>query len=341
MDPRVLGAVAHNGGLIARTQLLDLGVGPGSIRTLLRHGTFRLLRRGVYTTTEHWESLDERGQHLLVARAVCATMRRGWVLSHHSAAALHGLPTLAQQPPVVHITRPGWTNAWTENGVCHHLAGFDRSDVVEVDGIEALSPARTAVDVARDAGVQSGLVVCDAALRSGTRRDALVASYQRMKSWPGVRAVRTAVELADGGAETPLESLARHLVYEAGIGTPQTQFPVHLGGRIAWCDLVVGNHVIEADGRVKYRSPTHGGVAEDVERAVWDEKLRERALTEKGLVVTRVVWADLWGDARQRAVRRLAADHAESVRRFGPDLAPHLAAQADEIRRRHGGHRSA
>lgn len=342
MDPRVIAALSTNGGVITFAQLLDLGVSPGEVRQLRRRKVLHPLRRGIYTTTELWESLDEwSGRPRLVARAVILSVRRGWVLSHNSAADELALATLRPPVPLTHLTRPGWTNAWTENGVAHHLAGFSASEVVEINGVKVLNAARTAVDIAREHGVVHGMVACDSARRLGVTKAELVAAYQRMESWPGSRAIHTSVDLSDPRAENPHESLGRHLVLEAGIGDPDPQFPVRTADGIKWCDIRVGNHIIETDGRIKLRSKATGGVADDVEQALWDEKLRERFVKDRRLVVTRVVWEDYWGRQRAHAVRRLQADHQESVRLYGATLDPELAREAEEIRAQYGDRRPA
>ena len=349
VDPRILAAMAANGGVITRHELHDLGVGPGRIRSLLhrRRGEenppLRVLRRGVYTATEIWNALDRYvGRPLLLARAAGLTAKRGWVLSHDSSCHLQGLPVLRPRVPLVHLTRPGWTNAWTEYGVKHHLARFEPEQVVVVEGLRALDLARTAVDMGREHGFRHGLVACDAAMRRGATRADLERALEVMANWPGVIGARAAVELADPGAESALESLARELVIEAGIGAPDTQFPVRTSRGIRWCDIRVGHTIIEADGAIKYADEADGGLSADPHRTWFEEKLRERAVTDRGLVVVRVVNDDLWSRRRRtEAIERIQRGHAESVQRFGREVSPELAREAAEIRRQYGDRRSA
>jgi hypothetical protein len=343
MDPRVLAAISANGGLITFAKALDLGLSPGEVRRLKRQGYWVTVRRGVFTTREIWESLDEwRGRPRLIARAVILTMRRAWVLSHTSAADELDLAILRPPVPLTHITRPGWTNAWTENEIAHHLARFRPEQVVEVNGVRVLDAARTAADIARRYGVMHGLVACDSAMRGGVTRKELEAAYEIMEQWPGVRAVKTSVELADPKAVNPHESLGRHLVLEAGLEDPDCQFPVRTADGIKWCDIRVGNLIIETDGRLKYRSVADGGVAEEPpDKVVWEEKKRQRLVGDRGLVVSRVIWEDYWGRRRAEAIRRLRADYADSVRRYGAVLAPELAREAAQIRAMHGERRPA
>ena len=183
------------------------------------------------------------------------------------------------------------------------------------------------------------MIACDAVLRRGVAEEDLWRAVEPMANWPGVKSARAGITLADSGAESILESLTRELVHEAGIGEPETQFPVRTTRGIAWCDIRVGNHFVEADGEVKLTPIDQGGLSEDPQRTLFEEKLRHRAVCDRGLVGTRVVWEDQWGRRRAEAVERLRRDHAESVERFGPELAPHLAREAEEIRRKYGDRR--
>jgi hypothetical protein len=128
----------------------------------------------------------------------------------------------------------------------------------------------------------------------GVPRSALEAALEPMRSWPNITKARTAVSLADGGARNPGEGLARHLVLELGLAdeAPETQFPLWIEGRVAWCDLRVGCHVFEFDGRLKYRRTDEGGIAERPEDVIWEEKKRERLIAAEGVGVSRIVWED-------------------------------------------------
>ena len=342
MDPRVIAAFGTHGGVLSRNQLLDLGVAPSEIRRMLRQCRWVRVRRGAYTTAEMWDSLDEYvGRPRLRARAAILQMRRGWVLSHDSAAHEHGMPIVHRALSYVHVTRPGFTNAWTEHGVKHHLARFSDQQRIVIDGRPVLDLARTAVDIARERGTKDGLVACDAALRMGVPRSALQVAVDPMENWPGSRAARLCVELADPGAESVLESLGRELVLEAGLGVPETQFPVRTPEGIRWCDIRVGNHIIETDGKIKLLAVAEGGVAtKPAADVVWDERKRERLVRDRRLVVSRLYYEDHWGARRLAAIRRLQADHAESVALYGTELDPELAREAAEIRGRSGGRRT-
>lgn len=338
MSPRVSAAFAVNDGLLTRERLLDLAVPPSEIKRMRNAGELVTVRRGVYTPAEIWDALDPFvGRPRMRARAAILNMRRGWVLSHDSAAHELGMAILTPREPFVHITRPGFTNAWTENGVKHHLARFAESQLVQVNGMSSLDLARTAVDIARERGLWDGVVACDSALRMGVGRADLERAYEPMDNWPNVIVTRECVRLADAGATNPHESMGRLLVLESGIGKPETQFPVWTAEGVKWCDLRVGNLVIETDGRVKYRSADAGGVAlKSADDVAWDERKRERLVRDRNLGVVRLYWEDYWGRRRIEAISRLRAEYADTVARFGSKLAPELASEAAQIREGQG-----
>ena len=64
-----------------------------------------------------------------------------------------GMAIVTPEDPHVHITRPGFTGAWTEFGVKHHLARYLPEQVVVAPGArEYWIRLRTAVDIARERG---------------------------------------------------------------------------------------------------------------------------------------------------------------------------------------------
>ena len=170
---QIRAVMAANGGLLTWAQARDGGLSTPELRHLVRRGILVPLRRGVYVDGELWRSLDPyREQHRLRTRAVIANLKRGFVVSHDSSAYELELDILAPPVPHTHITRPGSTTAWTRYGVKHHYARYGASQIVVVDGLEVLDPARTAVDIAREHGEPYGEIACDAALRLGVSKTA-------------------------------------------------------------------------------------------------------------------------------------------------------------------------
>ncbi len=193
-----------------------------------------------------------------------------------------------------------------------HGAPYGRHEVVDIGGLRALGPARTAIDMVRLHGLWPGVAACDAALRSGLARTDLTDAADRMQGWPYKTVVDRAIALADPGAESYLESLGRGLVIELGIGTPVTQFVLSDGHRTVRGDIRVNRHLFEIDGRLKYFLQQQGRAPEEI---LWEEKLRQDFITGFKLGVSRITAFDCHG-GRQAALRRLAP----GVRRHGATL---------------------
>jgi hypothetical protein len=242
VNTKARAVAAANHGLLTRAQALDAGMSPLDIRHALTTGELVSVRHGVYALGEVWAELDEYGgRQRLRTRAAIRTMRREWVASHDSAAYMHHLPILEPPDPHVHITRPGFTGAWTKNGVKHHLAHFSADQVVGIEELQVLDPARTAVDLAREHGMPYGEIACDAVMRRGVTRAQLEAAVATMSHWPYVGRTRAAVAFADPGADSLVETLGRLLVASLGVDDIETQFPVQLeDGRVVWGDIRVG-----------------------------------------------------------------------------------------------------
>jgi len=335
----VRAVMAANGGLLTWAQARDSGLSSSQVRHLVRQGVLFPLRRGLYVDGEHWRSLDPyREQHRLRTRAVISGLKRGYVISHDSAAHELGLDILL--PPVTHthITRPGSSTAWTRYGVKHHYAAFDPDQVVIVDKLEVLDMARTAVDIARELGEPYGEIACDSAMRHGVTRDQLRAACAPMCCWPHIQRTRRAVEFADPGAQTAIETLGRLLVDELAVGVVDTQFPYWLeDGRAAWADMRVGCHLFETHGKIKFLTPEEGGVAEVAPREVaWQSHKRDRDAFRQGLGTSHIYWEDCWPPRRKETLVRLRDEYADTVRRFGTRLPERLERQARELRSRAG-----
>jgi hypothetical protein len=322
MDPRIVGVFARHDQLLTRRQAAAAGVPPIEVDQLLRGGRWTAVRRGVYTLTDHWESLDQwRGRPLLRARAASRCMRVPHVMSHESAALELGMAVMLQEPTLVHVTRPGVLGSRTEHGVKHHKAPYLPGQVLRPAGHPVLDHARTAVDIARESGFPAGLVAADSALRLGCSRDQLRAAAAVMTHWRGAGVARSAAELADPGGTNPLESLGRALVIELGLGVPETQVGLTDGRREVWCDMLLGRHVFETDGRVKYLPAALGGFAQDPQEVLWEEKARQDFVCGFKLGVSRIVYADLFGPRRETTKRRLLREYHDTAARFGTCVA--------------------
>jgi len=315
MHPRVQAELGR-AGLVTRRHAIKHGMLGAEINQLVRRGEWVALWRGVYTLAEHWNGLDEYvGRPLHRARAASAHLLTPHVMSHDSAALELGISVLDAPSQPVHVTRFGVVGSKHRHGVKHHRAPFTSQQLVELDdGRMTLDAARTVADIARDRGFEAGLVAADSAMGTGVSRETLWAAVEAMTCWPFVLVVRRVVTLADSGADSAGETLTRSLLLELG-HSPQTQFGLTAGRRCVWCDLRVGRHVIEFDGRLKYG--VEGGADP---RRLWEEKQRQDFVQSYRLGVSRVVWADLAPTRRAETKRRLDREIRATHDLFGSDI---------------------
>ena len=128
------------------------------MRGALARGEIELLANGVLRLTGHGGG---RRQQLLAA--VLAGHRYGAVLSHLSAAELHGLPAPVAATPEILVPQRG---AQLLDGVTLHTTDrLPPTHVTVVDGIPTTTVARTAFDVSSRVGPRSLARIVDAALR--------------------------------------------------------------------------------------------------------------------------------------------------------------------------------
>lgn len=303
--------MAAQHGLILRRQALAAGMSPDDVARRLRAQVWIAVRWGVYTSRALWDSLDPYvGRPRLEALAVDLGMVMPHVISHDSAAYLHGLPILEAKPRLVHVTRFGALGGRTKYGVKHHKAPFTPEQVVFVDGVPVLDLARTVADIAREHGRRHGIVAASSALRAGVSRRALEEAVEPMRSWPHVTQCRLSVDWADERCETPGEALGLLMVKELDLADVEPQFGLGDHRRRAWVDLRVGRHLIEFDGHAKYDDPA----------VLWEEKKRQDWLCGFKLGMSRLTWtdvqADVWKATQQRLLREVLDTHA----RFGVDI---------------------
>lgn len=313
-------------GLITRRQARAAGLSDRDVRSLLARREWVPLRRGVYVEAAHWASLDPfREQPLLRVRAARLTLRSPWlVFSHDSASFLHrmGVPDAARA--LVHVTHHKVHGDAVRAGVKHHLAPYLLEQVVWVDGLPVLDPARTALDMAREHGLMTGVACCDRALRLGNTRSELREARAAMWCWPGSRIMDEAIGLADPGAESWLESTGRVLVHSLGYGRPQTQFGLTDGHRTVWCDMRLGRHIFECDGELKYAEDNLTG--QPPRTVLRHEKERQDFITGFKLGASRITAQDT-GPGVRAALLRLRREYDDTCARFGSDitdLAPYI-----------------
>lgn len=282
-----------------------------------RRGELVRLRRGTYLPAAD-EPRDSVERHRQLVRATLPLVAGDAVVSHLSAAVLHGLPVWNQRLAQVQVTRrpPG---SGRRRGYLHtHAAPLTGTEVVTVGGLPVTSLARTVLDLARTLPLEQAVAAGDAALRAGLDLAELAAVVEEARGRPGLAAARRAVAMLDGRSESAGESHSRVVLVRLGLAPSDLQFEVydHRGRLVARSDFAWAQQrtLGEFDGRIKYE-----GLLEPGQRAsevVYAEKLREDAAREEEWEMVRWSWADLQREQLlAERIRRAQARGARFVRR--------------------------
>lgn len=317
MDPELSVSVPSAGGVFTRAQALAAGYDDNDLRAMLRNGQLTRIRRGAYVDTATYTAADQIEKHRLLAHAVRLAMGDNVAVSHGSAAVLHGFAEWGIDLSRLNVTRLDDGASRVERDVHHHVGAIGAPEVVEMDGLLLVTPARSVVETVGILPLQAGVVIADSALRSGrVAHDELHALAEYRCAWPGSRGAREAIRLADGRSESVGESRTRLLLAEAGLPVPELQRELfdEAGRFIARVDFFFPEYgtVVEFDGKVKY-----GGYGNDALDVVLQEKAREDRIRELGLLVVRLVWADL--DRPEETAQRIRAAFRRAGRIANPD----------------------
>ncbi|TCI97776.1 type IV toxin-antitoxin system AbiEi family antitoxin domain-containing protein [Aeromicrobium sp. IC_218] len=303
----LLALAARQGGYVLRRQALALGWLDSSLRAGIRHGLLVRPRHGTYVPAQVWRSASATGRLLIVSRATLHRLGEGFVLSHSSAAAVHGLDLHGVDLGRVHVTSRGRRSGRIEAGVVQHAGPLDDGEVVLVGGVPVVPVSRAVVETACLAGVEGAMVVASSALHHGsTTDDDLAARARRHGQLRGIRGARLGLSLSDAGCHSAGEARSLFLCWEQGLPRPVCQVPIHDADGLAgivdagWLEW---RHVGEFDGLVKYGRQNPW--SSDPVAMLVAEKAREDRIRETGLGMTRWTWHDLDPDVRARTAARI------------------------------------
>lgn len=250
------------GGAAYWRQLRKAGVTWYALWRAMQAGEVTRLRRGAYAVS----GLDS---------PVVSAIALGGVLACTSAAVALGLPVLVTGG--VHVLVPrGWSHATRPGTQVHRrdLPDYDRSGITT-------SLLRTVLDCARELPLREAVVICDAALRSGLDYSDLRAAALSARG-PGSGAVRRVAALADGRAESAIESCLRLLART--VGRVDCQVWISGVGRVDM--LIDGWLVLEADG-FEFHSDR---------RSYREDRRRQNALAAAGYTLLRFSYEDIVHD---------------------------------------------
>lgn len=238
------------------------------------------------------------------AKACWLRSRRRGVLAGFSASALHGSkwidPTLPAAIIDTNRRKAAEVRVWEER--------IELDEITVVDQMRITTPARTAIDLARRCRLSVAIAAIDALMQATDFKMADVELLvDRYRGRRGMKAARAALDLVDGGAQSPKETWLRLLLIRAGFPRPQTQIPVlnEWGWAEAYLDMGWEdiNVAAEYDGQHHQSSRYH--YVKDIRR---QEKLQRM-----GWIVVRVIAEDRPDDIIRR-VRQARASRAQPHR---------------------------
>ncbi|MFD6158064.1 hypothetical protein ACFWF7_10695 [Nocardia sp. NPDC060256] len=284
---------------------------------------WRRVHRGLYVESAEAVGLTVEQRHCVLARAVVAAAESSVVVTHVSAAIVHGLPVWKIPLARVHLGRNRRAGGRVRRRSVVHSMPIAPDEWELVDELPVTTVARTVVDLARTVPFEQAVVVGDAALRLGkTTRDELCEQLERAKGRTGRPQASRVVEFLDGRAESPGESRSRVAMCQLKLPAPELQARILTPTKslVARVDFLFPEHGVigEFDGEIKYRGELRGTL--NPEDVVIAEKVREDALRRLGWTVARWTWRDLDTPTAWLPHLATAAETARNTTRLGTHL---------------------
>lgn len=282
--------------IIRRAEALRRGAADHQLQRQCRTRAWRRLRPGRYAPRAEFDALDAYERHRLRAAETLQAASTDAVLSHQSAAVLHGLDLWNTQLAVAHLTRSRPTGGRRTRHRHVHSATLQPDEITEVDGLAVTTVARTVADLARTLPFEQAVVVGDHALHAtGLASDDVAAAADTIAPHAGRRRVHRVLDHLDGRSESVGESRSRVLMIREQLPTPDCQPNLYApdGEHLGRVDFLFEEFGVvgEFDGRGKYgRLVPDGQVPADI---VWSEKKREDAIRATGRQVVRWSWDEL------------------------------------------------
>ena len=266
-----------------------------------RLSRYELRRRYIGLHQDVYVSRDAELTPALRAKACWLRSRRRGILAGFSAAALHGARWIDPARPATIID----TNRRPAVGVQVWEERIADDEICLVDGMRLTTPARTALDLARRYSLNDAVAAVDALAQAvGLKSVDIELLVDRYRGRRGMKGAAAALELIDGGAQSPKETSLRLLLLNAGFPRPQTQIAVR--NEWGWVDAFLDMGWEDIKVAVEYDGDQHRSsryqYVKDIRRL---EMLDQRY----GWLVVRVVSEDRPDDI----IRRVAAARARRL----------------------------
>lgn len=248
VDRAILTLAGAQHDVVARWQLIQLGLSRKAIAHRIDVGRLHPLHRGVYAVGR--PSVSPRGRMLAAVLACGPTA----VLSHQSAAGL--LELVSTTRVRADVTVPGPGHRRQKRIRVHRVRALAREDLAVVDGIPTTSVARTLVDLAGELNAAAERRAVEQADRSGRLDPGAVGrALGRARTRRGTGKLRRI--MADYSQPVPVRSeLERRfleLILQAGLPRPRVNTRVAgLEVDFFWAQWRL---VVELDGRAYHSDP--------------------------------------------------------------------------------------
>ena len=267
--------------VVSLLQLQSCGLSPSAVRERVASGRLVRIHRGVYAVGHG--RLTLRGHWM----AAVLAYGPGAVLSHRSAAALHG--TRPDNRPKTDVTVPSPSARRRPGIVVHRSTTLRPADITTIDGIPCTSLARTLLDLADDVdrtGVERAVSQAEVLGIFDLREVEDVLSRATGRHGAGV--LRSVLAEYDGPTLTEKELEARFLALcrAASLPKPEVNAWITLDDGIVYkVDFLwrAEHLVVETDGW-----GSHG-----TRQAFENDRRRDRRLRLAGWDVVRFTWRDV------------------------------------------------
>ncbi|MBN9104022.1 MAG: type IV toxin-antitoxin system AbiEi family antitoxin domain-containing protein [Propionibacteriaceae bacterium] len=238
--------------------LLLSGYSRRQLTRLAQRGEIVRVRHGAYADSVPAGELE---RHTQLIAATWPAVDRATVLSHGSAAVLHGLPVWTDALARVTVIRRTTGHGSRRTSLHVRLAALRPDEVVSVDGYQVTSLERTGCDLACILRYERAVAVLDAVLHRGGDPEVLAQTVGEAKGRRGAGRARAALIFADGRSESVAESVSRVRMSQVGIPSPQLQVNIfdENGTWVARSDFGVARARRAGRVRRKDQVPRHRG----------------------------------------------------------------------------------
>lgn len=277
-------------GVVARRQLLELGLSVDAVKRWVARGRLLRMHRGVYALGHRRLRREAYWMAAVLAAGPDA------VVSHWNAGAVHGVTR--RDPVRVHVTAPR-TRHGPRTLTLHRSRTLHPADITTCHGIPVTTVHRTLVDLAGVArpGELKRAAEQAMVLRTFDAR-ALEEALARAGRRPGAAAIRellTDHALDAVVTRSELEDRFRAFLTKHAYPAPKVNAHVPLtDGTLAEVDFLWPGHhlVVELDGFAAHGTP----------RAFEADRQKDTDLKLAGFDVHRVTWRGLADEARVQAL---------------------------------------